>query len=206
MNKVFIYSVLVLQILGCVKEAEHPSAGSLEGGVWYGDCHQSTAGAYQSNTISFQDGSYLETIKVYTDSGCSQKILEIAEGGSYVIGDDFQAGSKTTELDLTLSKLSLTPSTSEVANTYSIQSMCGISTWEVGKPIEVTGLSCGGETMPAAGKNLFTIYRIYEDSISGLPGFDHNIGDLAFGYTGGTTDGSSHEKRPTSLGSLKYHR
>ncbi len=60
--------------------------------------------------------------------------------------------------------------------------------------------------MPTAGKTLYTIYRIFDYGVSGLPGFEHNVGDLAFGYTNGTSDGSSAEKRPTSLGSLNYHR
>lgn len=186
--RTLFFLFFVVSISACTKsEVELPSGGSLEGGTWSTGC-LAAGSASQIRTSSFSSGTYNHSINLYSGTTCSIAAAVLSEDGSYTV-----SGSN---LDKTLSQLTITLQSASAVTDYNTASMCGFNDWAIGVTKDVTGLSCAGEAIPSAGQ---VYYDLYDIENMDIPELGTQIGDLKFGYFDAAHDGTTPEKRPTSM-------
>lgn len=206
--------ILSMLVISCAKEEVKPSVDdlfgpeiSLEGGTWKTGCVIKSSIA-QNLTASYNSSIYQHSGKIYSDIGCQTESLEIVEAGSYTIQGK-SPGTSMIMLDRVISSMTLKPLSASIANTYNTNNHCGYSDWSVGVAKNVLGRTCSGVLIPSPGAvyyDLYSIARFDTSAIPGFPGTGSHRGDLNFGYTDSGKDGSTEDKRPTSVTSPAFRR
>jgi hypothetical protein len=204
-KKIFLVIVAISCSLGCepMKEEEP----SLEGGTLKTTCfNKNNSTTYTMATASFSNGNYLHIYKLYSDSSCTLKYLELTENGSYeIINETSTKFDALGDLDLTLGQLKVTPASSTVVTQYNQLSLCGFTDWALNVAKEVTGLTCGSDQMTSSGTKYYDIFRITKIPLE-LPGSTTKKDDINFGAPDSSNDGSTAEKRPKATQSPAYRR
>lgn len=162
--------------------------GSIDG-TWKTKCITGTTPVI--NTIVADQVNLTSTLVTYSDQSCFLMPLSVRrKSGTYQIGAPLTSISNTKEINVTYDGEFLTPSTAAVAQLLIDNLFCGITDWKAGVELEITGKNCTGITTQNKGDVRYNIVKI--DGTGA--GSTLTIGDLTSGQ-----DGSSPEKRPTTL-------
>ncbi len=155
-------------------------------GVWRQDClHQALRTEHFKNAVATLTESY------YGNKACTQPVLDFESHG------DFAA--KDGKIDFAFQQISITIHDLGYLNDYNDRQVCGVSTWHLGKPENVTGKFCEifgpgfGIQVPPADQKRFGIYKIEGDR-------------LYFGQMSAEQDSSTPDKRPTEFDGRFYRR
>lgn len=155
-------------------------------GVWRQDCLNQAL-----RTEHFQGSQVSLMERYYSDKSCTQPVLDFESSGSF----HAEAG----KIDFAFQQITITPQNSSTVGDYNHRQVCGISTWTLGKPENVTGRFCEifgdgmGLQIPPSGQMRFGIYKIEKDL-------------LYFGRMTPDQDSSSPDKRPTEFDGRFYRR
>lgn len=158
-------------------------------GLFVQDC---ASGFRRSQDFSPSQVIYSE--ENFFDSACEELSVSSRSYGSYSLGEKV---GDARAIDFVFAKVTLEPSSAEVAAAYRGRALCGLTEWEQDKETEITGLRCdfldngGLFKVPSAGDIRYGIVKEEGDS-------------LRFGRLSPEFDGSSPERRPLFLDSRPY--
>jgi hypothetical protein len=174
-------AILILalsQALACSKD--DPNSGTAGATdlqrSWESDCLSSLT----KTTATFAPTTLTTRVDSFAATGCTNLSFSRAITYNY----------KTTgaSLDLSVVSYTLTPTSASWVSQFNTNSECGYTDWTLNQPKEIAGRTCNyfGGVTPAAGSPLYTIYSI-QSSV------------LYLGKLTSSLDGSTPEKRPTTL-------
>lgn len=202
-SPLYFLMTIAFALVSCQPKTENvlPSYGNLESSNWVSTCSYQTSGAYATSTLQIVSGSYAASITLYSDSSCATAAVKIDQTGTYA-ASEVSLGSGT--IDWTMGTYDVTPLSSAQATSYNNSNFCGYSDWQANVIKSVLAQTCGSELMPSVGDVNYDIYKIEQTS---FPPFGIQAGDLEFGLTDSTYDGSTPAKRPTVYsGNLIYRQ
>jgi hypothetical protein len=160
-----------------------PAWAKIEG-LYGSDCLQ-VDGLSAVKDFLFENSRFEMVQTVFGDTACDGAVYDFSFSGPYVF-DQVSSG-----LDLTFSNVRLTALDSRIVHAFNAVALCGITDWELEIPVEVSGLACGGQTIPGRDSRIYDIIREVEGGVQmGLPE------DLR--------NGSSPGKRPEAFDDLIY--
>lgn len=198
-----IIAFVSLTLNGCFNSESSKSSSPTPGsspdsttelqGSWETGCNYDIVYDESQNvTLTLSGSMYTVVISIYAQDLCltPNLILEINETGNISIGSGITTQTNpepAKKLNITTSTYSLTPRMQALVDGYNFISYCGLTTWALNVPMNITGLTCDSDQMPSAGDIYYTIY-----AISG--GTTLYMGDEYPPY-----DGTSEAARPVDL-------
>ncbi len=135
-------------------------------GSWKNSCTYDLPNDESSYIILTLSGSmYTYVASIFEQDACLSPNLLIVftETGTFSIGDEIMTQTNpepAKKLDITTSSYRATPKSQAVTDWLNDNSYCGIDTWALNVPTDVTGLMCDGDLSPSAGDISYTIYAI----------------------------------------------
>lgn len=160
----FLMLSMTLWMSACGREGSSDTLENLQG-TWLTACNPvSTIGVRDRLVIS--DDAVTETFTSYSDTTCNTEGAQIIVSYTIKIGSTKQTteGSISTsgsEIDFTVSGISLTPKTATAASNYNSISYCGFTDWANGSTKSIIGISACG--MKAAGSVNYQSFSISVD-------------------------------------------
>lgn len=147
-------------------------------------------GAYSSSsTLGYQNSIQTGTTQVYMDTTCMSVGYSYTIAGAYQTAGAANAPAGAQKLDVTLQTMTLVPLSSQGVTALNGASFCGISTWTLNTPVDISGRDCGGKTYTTA-QVIHTIFKLNGDTLL--------MGQVA--SAGSAGDGTSDVNRPLALG------
>lgn len=162
-------------------------------GLWLQDCR----GGHQRRQLFTRELSVYSEMS-FADAACSEPLLELVSEGDPLVGGLAEGSSGALEIDLSIERITAVPHAESVAAAFRARAVCGISTWEVGREQEVTGLPCDFSSlghplrMPGRAERRFGLVRREDDR-------------LYFGRLSPARDGTGPGRRPLELDPAPYH-
>ena len=160
-------------------------------GTWNSNCYSQSAQGqteYAKDQLTVSGTAMGVDSAIYSDSSCGQSaIATIHTGETIALSPSTTGTAGVQNVDLQLTGLTLTFHDSTYIEYMNTESFCGYSNWAVDQAQDVTGKSCGGQTMPSAGTQNYDIMGVGTD------------GNLYMGLVTTTLTGASPDKRPTAL-------
>lgn len=173
---------------------EYEPTANVEGATWATECLSTGSGTFQKRTVSLSKGTYTQITWAYSDL-CETADVEIKEVATYKLLGPTRDDSIMIKLDRKITQYSVKPLMTSVASAYFSASLCGITTWSLGRAQDVLGKTCNGNVMPTLGETTYDLYAISENS-----------GDLRFGNIDAVTTGKSSATRPVALATNPRYR
>jgi hypothetical protein len=180
---------------GCSKDDKANSTAAsttseLEG-TWYSGCLAYGNGGTKVANVFAGNTNAKTAFYFINDASCGNGDFRIDTSHTISLGSTADATTGAKSIDWTVTTYDATPLTANGATTMNSQSYCGLTNWVVGVTQNTLALNCGGITVNT-GTVDYDIFKITE-------------GTLVFGYdNSGVNDGSTAEKRPSTLGTITY--
>lgn len=151
-------------------------------GGWTTSCIQQTNVQTISKASTSGNSLVMVTEEYYDNATCAQNDKFSTRRATYSVSTSGTntVATNSTNIDMTLTKLEVYIHEPAHAQNQNTGSVCGKNDWVSGQWIDITNTSCF-DSAP-----YYTIFRI-------------NGNNLNFGDTSGMNDGSTEQKRPTSL-------
>jgi hypothetical protein len=155
-------------------------------GTWETACINSN-NQYGKNVLTVTGANMNQVSYAYGDAACATQWLTVEMSATAQYGADSQIVAGAKELDVVVSKVYLTGNESRIVDYLNQNTFCGFSDWAINQQKDITGLTCGEETMPKTGDPYYDIYGQLQD------------GKLALGLADKEYDGKTVEKRVRHL-------
>ncbi len=155
-------------------------------GLYGTDCME-VAGMSAVNDLYFDQGEFEMVQTVFRDSNCEEPAYDLSLKGSYTLPSTGEVGA----MDFTFKSARLSPLAEDLAAFFQEQKLCGRSDWRAQESLDVAGLVCGEQKIPANSSKAFD--RVEET----LEGLRLGLPDVSF-------DGSSPERRPQTSAPILY--
>ncbi len=185
---------------GCgEKDSGDSSSGTILNGTWKKTCGKTYDGSseddstdesttFEETVYEFDNNSFKLTFKTYTDSTCAANSLTNTQylEGTYAIGDDATSPADAKNLNVTITKSILTLATDAEVAAYNSSKVCGLTTWEKDKEVDMNGKPCDNDeplTLPLTNYDLVKV----------------DGSTVMFGDMHEEADGTTEAKRPTEL-------
>ncbi len=127
---------------------------------------------------------------LFKEDNCQTPIVSIVEYGSYKIGAQTPAGSRTYELDMRFDSVTITPVNQDGVNALNTVNACGVNDWAIGQARDVTAKTSDNPVLArcwvTTPRNQFNIVNVENDQ-------------LKMGVSTTDKDASTLGKRPTEL-------
>jgi hypothetical protein len=188
MNVVRIFfPILTLVLTVSAAQAALPSFD----GTWLSNCYDEK-GLHFQDTLTVKGHDASDLVRGFSDASC--KTLSFAAEGKETIqeGKESEFAKGASEIDGTVSSLSLAYYDANVVDYLNKSSFCGLNNWKVGVMNDITGRKCAGVDMPKAGDRSYDILQVL--------GTTMRIGKRTTQY-----DGTTPEKRPRELDMAKAY-
>jgi hypothetical protein len=154
-------------------------------GLYGSDClHVEGLSAYKD--MAFDDGTLKQVQTVFGDDEC------LIPAYDFVFEGPYQLDETLGFIDYSFTTIRLTPLNAAVADNFNQYELCGISIWTSGKPQDVAGLNCGGQTIPSLHTSVYD--RILDNNVS-----------IQMGRASPESNGSTPNHRPVELDPVLYH-
>lgn len=176
--------ILALSIVSCLAHGRENLDGK-----WLTPCINEGQD-FEQHTTEVNGSQFSVTGKIFQDANCQSPTFQVfVTTTSQTVGDSqILAGAK--EVNHIYSKIAFTALNTQYVEVFNSQHFCGASDWQVGVAKDITGLTCGNESIPKVGDSAYDIYSLKE-------------GKLYFGKVTEEFNGKTPEKRPRQL-DLRY--
>ena len=189
--------------------AESPDSGLSDGtqtvtmatlylGTFKGACtNNATSSKYEIVTYGIESsGAMTKTTTVYasTDTTCAQNAEhQVKVTGTYALGTPSTTLTNARAIDFTQVKVEITPLQADITSSFISNSYCSKTDWVVNTAFDTTGTACSALNVSALTANTI-LYDLIQLSSS----------TLNFGALTTALDGSTAEKRPTSMATTAF--
>jgi hypothetical protein len=187
MNKVTYILIISIFLSACAASEDAGPVTELEGS-WKTTCnYDADNNEYSIEETSYSGSSFSANVDVYDDSECTLSAYTLYVDAKFSIGDSkvLTSGIEVKEIDFTNIQWEIALINGTYIKSYNASSVCGISSWEINKRVNVT--SC-----LELSSHIYDIFKV--------DGSTFFYGDDDFG------DYSSDENRPTQLDAITYTR
>jgi len=159
-------------------------------GHWVSNCYEED-GLFVQEEVVFSSSQITFYVIVYRKPECISKLVVSKTSGNYVFAEG--STSPALDLDIVITKSTITPQTLLAAATMNNRITCGMNDWKMGVEKNTSGKICEGENVPNVGDGRFNLFWQDKDNAY--------FGLKTTQYTGETID-----KRPIQLNLEKpYH-
>jgi hypothetical protein len=173
-------TVFAVALLGLSTESQAAIQG-----LYGSDClHVEGLSAYKD--MAFDGDSLKQVQTVFGDSECLTPAYDFVFEGPYRLDETLGF------IDYSFTSIRLTPLSSAVAENFNYYELCGVQSWEAGKPQNVAGLNCGGQRIPSLHTSVYD--RIRDNGLS-----------IQMGRATSDLNGSTPNHRPVELDAVIYH-
>lgn len=151
-------------------------------GLWQTACLN---GLQKTNSIQNHSSQYQESF--FKDKNCFNESFRFVTQSNFTFDS-----THSNWVNFTFSEIQLTVFTNLIINDFNNRSVCGVNTWKLAEPQNITGKACAlfninqASLMPKAGDIKYAIYEIKDNR-------------LYYGKLSKKEDGSTPDKRPTEF-------
>lgn len=189
-----VTSALVLTV-GCgKKEDEDEDETELEG-TWVKACGsdnpQSEEPDYDKSLVNFDEDEFTAEIQSFSDAACATKTSTMNMTGTFTVGDAVEAPAGAKAYTVKTAAVTMTLHDAETVKAYNGETegstaICG-GNWTIDVAHAMSTELCGAEVFTVS--DTYDVFKIDGDKV-----YFGETGD-----EGSATDGSTAEKRPTTL-------
>lgn len=140
------------------------------------------------NTQFKEDGTYSWKFKRYGDKACSAATTTVEYPGTYEVVGEAEGG---VALNIVLGAYNYTVHDADMVAKLNEEKYCGFDDWAVDVTKNLGGVQCGESKKPGTGETYYDLYKIVAT--------EGQADTVTFGASTEDKDGSSSEKRPTTL-------
>lgn len=157
--RIFVCSMLL--ITSSIAAAESP----LLDGRWVQECKADSYTSSHQTTLEIKDGKMKQTEIHSMFSSCGTKAVKVENETTLVLGDKISHPEGASKLDVIYESVHLTPIAQMVVDRWNRQKFCGHLNWKLGERVEVTGLTCDKDVIPAKGERHYSIVSVIEGAL-----------------------------------------
>lgn len=161
-------------------------------GVWQTPCYDKSKEDHPRSEVwnaTFNtDGSYSWKFLRYGDKTCETPKTTVEYPGTFSVVGDAEGG---VAFDIVLGAYNFTVHDAEMVEALNKEKYCGFEDWAVDVTKNLGGVQCGESKKPGTGETYYDLYKIVSE--------EGKADTATFGAATEDKDGSSAEKRPTTL-------
>lgn len=134
------------------------------------------------------DNTYSWKFKRYGDKTCATPKTTVEYPGTFTVVGDKEGG---VGFDIVLTAYNFTVHDAAMVESLNKEKYCGFEDWAVDVTKNLGGVQCGESKKPGTGETYYDLYKIVSE--------EGKADTVTFGAATEDKDGSSAEKRPTTL-------
>jgi hypothetical protein len=111
-------------------------------------------------TLSFVGTTFTITDVMYSDSLCTTVYLTAQQVTAFTLGSGLPADPLSRALDVVSTYVHYTPNSSTAVSDLNTASLCALTGWVSGTERDITGRTCAGSAVPAAGATEYSFAQV----------------------------------------------
>jgi hypothetical protein len=137
----FITALLAVPLLACGASSGGAAPAPSLAGRWVSDTCEASGTNYFKRDFTMTDTTWDLAFSIYGDATCGTKVLSVAIGGDYAIGDPSSVVPGARQAEFRFTRRTTTPLAQPLVDLLT-QSKCGSGAWSIGQTQDTLAAGC----------------------------------------------------------------